>query len=167
MNFRFTKEYENYRYHRLNVFSHSRKAELCSEVESLRNPKTHSAVAIFKFIFIIILFTLHFTLSTLHYVRAGAGKTGAEFLLIAAGARPAAMGGAYVAVADDISAVYWNPAGLASLRGRGISATHAEWLSGIRYESLGYGHSVGQLGTLGISAFFLHTGVLVGLSFGW
>jgi hypothetical protein len=31
-----------------------------------------------------------------------------------AGVRPTAMGGAFVAVADDASAVFWNPAGLAS-----------------------------------------------------
>lgn len=31
----------------------------------------------------------------------------------AVGTRPAGMGGAFVAVADDASAVYWNPAGLA------------------------------------------------------
>lgn len=32
------------------------------------------------------------------------------------GARALAMGGAYTALADDYSAIYWNPAGLASIR---------------------------------------------------
>ena len=31
------------------------------------------------------------------------------------GARPLGMGGAFVAIADDINAVYWNPAGLTQL----------------------------------------------------
>jgi long-chain fatty acid transport protein len=34
------------------------------------------------------------------------------------GARPAAMGGAFVGLADDFTAVFWNPAGLALLKGR-------------------------------------------------
>ena len=37
------------------------------------------------------------------------------------GARALSMGGAFVAVADDSTAVFWNPAGLAQLKGRGIS----------------------------------------------
>lgn len=37
------------------------------------------------------------------------------------GARPLAMGGAFVAVADDINAVYWNPAGLSKLSGKVVS----------------------------------------------
>ncbi|HHV63269.1 MAG TPA: hypothetical protein GXX51_11610 [Firmicutes bacterium] len=40
------------------------------------------------------------------------------------GARPLAMGGAFVAVADDSSAVYWNPAGLAQLKSKELSLTY-------------------------------------------
>jgi len=39
------------------------------------------------------------------------------------GARPLAMGGAFVAVADDVHATYWNPAGLVKLSGPEVSAT--------------------------------------------
>jgi hypothetical protein len=39
------------------------------------------------------------------------------------GARPLAMGGAFVAVADDVHATYWNPAGLASLLHAEVGAT--------------------------------------------
>lgn len=40
------------------------------------------------------------------------------------GARPLAMGGAFVAVADDANAVYWNPAGLTQVEGREITMMH-------------------------------------------
>ncbi|MEK7813145.1 MAG: PorV/PorQ family protein [Candidatus Desantisbacteria bacterium] len=40
------------------------------------------------------------------------GETASAFLKLGAGARPAGMGDAYCAVADDATAVYWNPAGL-------------------------------------------------------
>ena len=66
------------------------------------------------------------------------GTTGATFLKIEAGARPVAMGGAFVAVADDANTTYWNPAGLAHLEEKEITAMHNEWLEGIRYEFLGY-----------------------------
>jgi hypothetical protein len=46
---------------------------------------------------------------------SGVGTRGAEFLTIPVGPRGVAMGGAFRAVADDITAIYWNPAGLAFL----------------------------------------------------
>lgn len=39
------------------------------------------------------------------------------------GARPLAMGGAFVAVADDVHATYWNPAGLVKVASPEVSAT--------------------------------------------
>ena len=42
-----------------------------------------------------------------------AQNAGASFLNIAPGARAIGMGSAFAAVADDVSAVYWNPGGLA------------------------------------------------------
>ncbi len=46
-----------------------------------------------------------------------AGTRAAEFLTIPVGSRGMAMGGAYGALADEISAVWWNPAGLGFLTG--------------------------------------------------
>ncbi|MFH0777430.1 MAG: UPF0164 family protein [Candidatus Eisenbacteria bacterium] len=55
-----------------------------------------------------------------------ADKYAAEFLKVGPGARALGMGGAFVALADDASAVYWNPAGLADIRERELEAMHAE-----------------------------------------
>jgi len=44
------------------------------------------------------------------------GTTAAEFLLLGAGARGLALGGGYAALSTDISALYYNPAGIAQLR---------------------------------------------------
>ena len=44
------------------------------------------------------------------------GNTGGEFLMIPVGARGTAMGQAFTAVVDDISALWWNPAGLGFMR---------------------------------------------------
>lgn len=55
-----------------------------------------------------------------------ADKYAAEFLKVGAGARALGMGGAFVALADDASAVYWNPAGIVSIDRIEVEAMHAE-----------------------------------------
>jgi hypothetical protein len=50
-------------------------------------------------------------------VLALAGTTQANFQEVELGARAMGMGGAFVAVADDATAVHWNPAGLSQLYG--------------------------------------------------
>jgi hypothetical protein len=55
-------------------------------------------------------------------------KYAAAFLDTGVGARALAMGGAFVAVADDATAAYWNPAGLVQLREREFTLMHAgQW----------------------------------------
>jgi hypothetical protein len=88
-----------------------------------------------------------------------AGTTGATFLKIEAGARPVAMGGAFVAVADDANTTYWNPAGLAQIEEREITAMHNEWLEDIRYEFLGYAQPIkseGRAQGFGVSVMCLY-----------
>ncbi len=43
------------------------------------------------------------------------GGTGMQFLKIATDARSTAMGGAFVAIANDVSSLYWNPAGITGI----------------------------------------------------
>ncbi|HOC89567.1 MAG TPA: UPF0164 family protein, partial [bacterium] len=50
------------------------------------------------------------------------------FLQISPGARAAGMGEAFVALADDATAVYYNPAGLGFQRGKEITLMHTNWL---------------------------------------
>src|SRR4029077_6842859 len=64
----------------------------------------------FAFIIAICLFA---PLSTLHAQATGGQPL--EFMSYGAGARSLAMGAAFVGVADDASATYWNPAGLSQI----------------------------------------------------
>ncbi|TBR18780.1 PorV/PorQ family protein [bacterium] len=70
------------------------------------------------------------------------GTSAAQFLKLGAGSRAGAMGEAYSAVADDVYAVYYNPAGLVRLTGSQLSAAHAEHFQGISYEFAGFGYPV-------------------------
>ncbi len=69
---------------------------------------------------------------------AGVGTSADNFLKIGIGARPAAMGQAYLALADDAEAMNWNPAGLSQLEEPEISAMHLAWIGDINYEYVGY-----------------------------
>lgn len=76
------------------------------------------------------------------------GTSGAAFLKIGAGARPAAMGDAFVGVADDANALYFNPAGAAFLEGPEFTALHTQWFQNMNYEFGAFVHpsSVGSFG---------------------
>ena len=57
-----------------------------------------------------------------------AGISTAQFLKIGVGGRASAMGDAFVAVANDVSALYWNPAGLTQFQDNQIIFSHNEWV---------------------------------------
>ena len=63
-------------------------------------------------------------------LEAASGYAG-EFLALGTGARALALGSAYVALADDATAGYWNAAGLANIEGRQVHLMHAERFSGL------------------------------------
>jgi hypothetical protein len=54
-----------------------------------------------------------------------------EFLALGGGARGLSLGNAYVALAEDVTAGYWNPAGLAYLPEAQAHLMHAERFSGL------------------------------------
>ena len=66
------------------------------------------------------------------------GTIGGQSLKIGVGARAAAMGDAYVAIADDATAVYWNPAGLARLSGSAVTLNHTAWPADILFDQAAY-----------------------------
>ncbi|MEX0968187.1 MAG: PorV/PorQ family protein [Bacteroidia bacterium] len=61
------------------------------------------------------------------------GTTGMQFLKIAPDARSAGMAGSFTAVADDVSALYWNPAGLihADSRTYALQFGHTQYFADI------------------------------------
>jgi hypothetical protein len=58
------------------------------------------------------------------------------FLKIGVGARAVSLGEAFTPVADDATALHWNPAGLAELGKPRLHLTHTEWPADIDYENL-------------------------------
>ena len=79
------------------------------------------------------------------------GTTAAKFLSIPVGARALGMGGAFVGVAGDASAMFWNPAGMARAKQAEVLVNHAEWLADIDFNWGGVMLPLGDLGTVGVS----------------
>ena len=70
-----------------------------------------------------------------------AQKYSNEFLALGVGARAQGMGNSVIASADDVTAGYWNPAGLANFtedKGLQLGAMHSEWFAGVgKYDFIG------------------------------
>lgn len=92
---------------------------------------------------------------------AGAGATGGNFLLMGGGARPLAMGEAYVALADDASSVFWNPAGLARMNFPELQYMYNEWFIDIKHQYFGFAYPT-ENGTFAGSYSLLDSGDIQG-----
>ena len=83
------------------------------------------------------------------------GTFDGQFLKIGVGARAAAMGGAFVAVADDATALYYNAAGIARIdQDRSeLSINHANWPAEMNFDQVGYVFHVKKIpGAFGLHA---------------
>ena len=116
--------------------------------QSLRGPNFHM-----KYIILSLVLFQFFTF------KAQAPKYSNEFLHLGVGAQAFAMGNAVVASSEDVTAGYWNPAGLTSAtEWLQVSAMHSEYFAGIaKYDYVGVSHSLGKKGVLGFT--FLRFGV--------
>ncbi len=92
-----------------------------------------------KFLFFVVLAL--FLNSQFINICFAAGEP-ASFLLIGVGARPMGMGGAFTALADESSAVYWNPAGLNLLKKREFSGTYGSLFTDTTYSFISYAQPV-------------------------
>ena len=79
------------------------------------------------------------------------GTTAANFLELGYGPAASSMGDAYVSLAEDLSAVYWNPAGLAFLERNEVMGVYQPWLVDINTSFAAVGLNLNSLGTLAFS----------------
>ncbi len=85
------------------------------------------------------------------------GTTSAPFLEIDVGSKAVGMGSAFVAVADDATALYWNPAGISRLPGNEVVFIHTDWIANIKYDFVGSVFPLNSFGVIGISLISLRT----------
>src|SRR6056297_146008 len=90
--------------------------------------------------FFAAFFTLMIVPSVV-YAQAAQAKFGNDFLSTGSGARALGMGSAQVALANDVTAAFWNVAGLAEVETPQLMYMHSERFSGI----VGYDYGAGAL----------------------
>jgi Type IX secretion system protein PorV len=113
---------------------------------------------------------IHFFLVTLlisgicsagNFSSSSKGTTAAGFLKLGVGARAVAMGEAYSAVADDATALYWNPAALRQVEKNSISLMHAAYLESSNFDYGAFVHS-GEKSSFGVGVQYMTAGNLTG-----
>ncbi len=83
------------------------------------------------------------------------GTTAASFLAIDVGSRAVGMGGAFTAIANDVSAMYWNPAGVARITNAEAMFCNTRWIADVSFNFAAFALNLGNLGTVGLNAAFL------------
>lgn len=90
------------------------------------------------------------------------GEAGVPSLIIPPGARANGMGESYVALAEDATAAWWNPGGLAFVQGQNMALMHSQLVpdlaNDVYYEFLGYTNKLSDFGTISVSIVYLTYG---------
>ncbi len=102
----------------------------------------------------IIIISL-FVTSFINFVNAQnvskTGTTAANFLDISVGAPAVGMGGAFVSLSNDVTALYWNASGIANLEKHEAVLNHINWIADTKYDFVGLALNLGTFGNLGFS----------------
>jgi type IX secretion system protein PorV len=111
--------------------------------------KPFSSASILILLFLVALPALH----------AGerSGTVSELFLKIGTSARAIGMGGAQVAVAEGVSSMAYNPAGIMGVSNYGFGATYTAWLADMQHSYAGLVKNIPGVGALGVSVTLLTT----------
>jgi hypothetical protein len=88
----------------------------------------------------------------------GSEMAGFNFLRTHVGARSSAMAGAFVAISNDVHALYFNPAGITNINKRVVSATYLNHVLDFHSGFIGYAQPIKNLGTVGVGIHYLDYG---------
>ena len=109
--------------------------------------------AVMKKVLIVLLLSV-----ACSFGQSKVGSTAAPFLNIAVSPRAISMGGAFVGTANDVSSLYWNPAGASRSNINEAMFSHSRWFADITYNWAGAMVKLGDAGTIGLSLTYLDYG---------
>ena len=113
-----------------------------------------------KLLLILFLFAAFFDSKAQLFPTLGGQRAGistAQFLKIGVGSRSAALGDAFVAVDNDASALYWNPAGLVQFDQDQVMFSHNQWVVDINHDFLGAVYHLDGTNAIGVALTSLST----------
>ncbi len=84
------------------------------------------------------------------------GTSGADILKVPIGVRPAALGGTYAALGDDVYVMDYNPAGLARVSKYSLGIDHIEDIADVEIEALSAAIPTKNYGNLGAQIIYRH-----------
>ena len=89
------------------------------------------------------------------------GTTSGTFLKIPTSARAVGIGGAQVAVADGVSSIAFNPAGMMSVNNYGVGFSYTAWFADVQHSYIGVVKNFQGIGAVGVSITMLSTGDMI------
>lgn len=101
-----------------------------------------------RFLGLILLLSVTFAQAS-DFVKVG--TTAGQFLKVEPGARAIGLGASFAALANDASALYWNPAGIVQLDNIQVTFTHTQWIADISNGFVGIVFPVGSENAFGVS----------------
>lgn len=124
--------------------------------------RKHEILVPLRGIRVFVVISLWFILMQFCIVYAkSAGTTSSEFVKLSYGARPSALGETYVAIANDSSTIFWNPAGLSLITWKELMASYNSWIQNIKVGSLNYAMPFGQTSSFGMGIMYLNSGSII------
>ncbi|MEJ2053146.1 MAG: PorV/PorQ family protein [Calditrichaceae bacterium] len=110
-----------------------------------------------KYLTVILLFSITLPVfSQDELSKVGTGT--AQFLKLGAGAHGTALGDAYTAMAGDISAMFWNPAGIQKIGRPSVGVSQTNLFADIRYNYFGVSYPINETSTVGLMILYLTSG---------
>lgn len=86
------------------------------------------------------------------------GAAGSQFLKIPIGARANGLAGAYSSVSNDLTSIFWNPAGLADVKYISADFSYTQWFAGFKHSFGAFALPVGRNFTAAIALVALNSG---------
>ena len=98
-----------------------------------------------------LLLLITFLFANFVLAQSKVGTVAAPFLGISVGPKALGMGSAFVASANDASALYWNPSGIARAMKSQFLASHTNWLVGTNFNWVGLSINLDNTNSIGLS----------------
>ena len=111
-----------------------------------------------KLLIIAIIFIVGFNQIIRAQEVTKTGTTAAKFLSIGIGPRANAMGGAFSSISNDVSGIYWNPAGISDINQFSAMFAYTKMFADINLDYVGLVIPMPGIANFGLSVTYLNVG---------